>query len=509
MIRSILISIILCGVLTFSKSLPPSLAIYTPVEHNTTLLELDILHKSLHMAFAQSGYFSVLSIDETENRLKILGEESSTKCLSSLCFYLTGRKLAIDLALGSYFSKKDGVYYLEVSLYDIHSLENIATASKSIKAFHKEDIVTLSKAVAEELTGFHTPLTGKNKPSDFDSKHSSYTSWGVALASLTAVASYILYDNHLFDSKDENTTELSTPLTPNNRGLSGLRGFYASAPSGARYKAMGSIGVSMVNDGFAPLINPAGLVHLTHTSVTLSHATLPGNVSQLYMSYSSMLIRNLFHSQAITVEGDDLVKEFQFLSSYATDLSLYSKYLTAVRAGITFKGYFVTTGNDGVGIEKSTGRGLGYGIDLGIQWSLLNNFHFGAQLKDLHSAIYYTNTLTDSEYSEDLPPLFTLGGHFESDYALNLGLSIQKGLYADQKDHLSLGLEKQILGILWLRSGMTQILDQEGFRKWGLGFGLQHKQGRFTVKIDYSYDYGYENSEIFNKKQNVTMAILF
>ncbi len=493
-----------------AKSLAPSLAIFTPVEHNIDLLESDILHKALHMAISQSGYFSVLSLDETENILSTLKEESTTKCLSNLCFYMTGRKLGIDLALGSYISKKDNEYYLEVTLYDINALQEVATHTLSIGAESKRNLIDLCKRSTTALVGFSTQPSDTISEKNQTTEKNTFTSWGVSFATLLATVGYFAYDTGIYDNTDNNATMLSSPVQPyGTSSLSGLRGFYATPPAGARYKAMGNTGVSTVNDGFAPLINPAGLVHLTHSAVAISHATLPGDQSQLYVSYSSMLIRNLFQSQAIIVEGDELAREFQFLSSYATDLSLYSKYLTAVRAGITFKGYLLTVGGTGTGIDKSTGYGSGYGIDIGLQWSLLNNFHFGAQLRDLFNNINYSNTLTDQDYQEDLPPTLTIGGYFESSYNLNLATSIQKSLYADQKDHLAVGIEKQIFGILWARGGMSQILNQPEFRKWGLGFGLQHKQGRFTLKIDYSYDYGYENSDFFNKKQNVNFAILF
>jgi len=236
---------------------------------------------------------------------------------------------------------------------------------------------------------------------------------------------------------------------------------------------------------------------------------LPGNVPKQSVIYAAPLARNFYHAQSMTYEGDDLAKEIQLKSSYATDLSLYSPYFNQVQLGLSFKAYLLQIGKECVGLDCSYGSGFGGGIDIGLQWSIENHISFAMLIQDPFSWIQYQNELTAQEYNEGIPTKFIGGVAYSFAKGFNAALDVQKGLYADQKDRVSLGLEKQLFEILWLRGGIYQIIDYHDFRIWTMGFGLKHGHKGYLFSLNYHFEYADEDAILFNSQQSFDIGIDF
>ena len=509
MIRVTFIILVLTTLLHANK-VTPRLGILTPVVQNLEAEESRVFLQSLHLSAAMSGYFNVLSEDEINNHLRSIGEQTAPKCLTESCFKSLGKKLKIPLVIGSFASKKDNLYIIETRLYDVQKSKTIAKGIHSITADSISRIIDLCKISMENISGYNATVDVLQDSIKQDiTIENNIREWIAASATVLGIAGYFAYELGILLDKDENPYGLISPGEYNDDDLSNIRGFFASRPLGARYAAMGYIGTSAVNDGFSALYNPAGLASVSHHTFSLSHSQLPTGIPSTYINYSSPIKRTFIQSQSFLYEGDDLSKQLQFLSSYSMDLSLFSKYLKSASLGATAKGYLIQVGQSGTGIAKSTGFGKGYGFDVGFQSTLLGGFGIGAVLKDLYSQIHYTNTLTQHSYKEAIPPYFLLGIHYNYNDDLIIAFDNQKSINKGQKDRLSIGVEKSLMGLIKIRAGVYQILNQSSFRTLTLGFGLQHKQGRYQLKMNYSYEYGENEAQLLNGLQNISLSLEF
>jgi hypothetical protein len=169
----------------------------------------------------------------------------------------------------------------------------------------------------------------------------------------------------------------------------------------------------------------------------------------------------------------------------------------------------VEIGNECTGIDCSQGGGYGFGLDFGLQWSIQSVISFGFVIQDPFSFMRYSNFLTGRQYTEDIPPILLGGVSYEFTQDFLAQVDIKKGLYADQKDRISIGLEKQVVGFIWLRGGLYQLIDHNDFKLWTLGFGLNQDYEGYMFKVNYHFEYGNQEAVLFQAQQSFDFSLQF
>jgi hypothetical protein len=135
-------------------------------------------------------------------------------------------------------------------------------------------------------------------------------------------------------------------------------------------------------------------------------------------------------------------------------------------------------------------------------------------VRDVASFLRHSNTLTNQGQSEVLPPEYRLGTAYRASPVLLLLLDGQKGLFADQADHIRLGAEQVVFKFLSLRCGMHQIFGGEPVRKMSLGFGI-NSDGfgdvplNNRIAINYGYEFGLNADEALAGGQQFSLEMGF
>lgn len=499
-----LILILLLSTILWAK--PTQLLLLKPSIQGLNHQEVNTLYKSMQMVFNQQEFFDVLSSDEVLYGYQKLGFMRPPHCFDDLCFLNAGQDLKQDLVIGVFGYKTGNRMTLDVRLYGVKEKSILWKQSFEFIINNPQDHIQAFQSIAQELLGYEKTRTDQYTKIKTDYVK-PYT-W--SMISGAALVGWMVYEFGPWSPRANTDSKFeSDNLQSLNLPYSGMRGFYASRPLGARFRAMGGAGVSLVRGALSPMWNPAGIANSTGQEFQFSREVLPGEVPKQYLGYSAPLIRNLYHSQALQYEGDGLAKEMVYYSTYATDLSLFSTYFNRVQAGVNFKGYLIEVGAECVGQDCSRGTGYGAGLDVGLQWSINSTIQFGAVLKDPVSFIQYENDYTGSRYSENLAPLFIAGVAYQFSPTFNASLDLQKSLYADQKDRISIGMEKKVFDLLWLRSGIYQISDYDEFRVWTLGFGIEESQQGYVYSINYHFEYANENAILFQGQQSFDFGLHF
>lgn len=295
--------------------------------------------------------------------------------------------------------------------------------------------------------------------------------------------------------EDGNDGALSRATLPDEGAFSFLRGFFAAPTLGARYAAMGGAGIAQVDNGLSLLMNPAGVAGTDRANLVAAKRTLPGGAPSFFLAYAGPLYRGWGQGLGVQYEGDRLANETTLHGTLACDLGLLGKAWEGVRTGSQLKLYLAQVGEGGSGLDRSTGHSFGMGLDLGVQARLNGKITAAVTVRDAAGFLRHANTLTNRSYGELLPPEYRVGAAYRAARNLLLLMDGQKGMYADQSDHLRLGGERTF-GILALRCGLHEIFGNEAVRKLSVGFGLDtdglgdKSLRKSRVSLNYGYEFG-------------------
>jgi hypothetical protein len=486
----------------------PILTALQPVFEHVAERDGVTFYRALQMTLAQTGYYQLLSPDEVRFMLAEKGYSTPPVCATQGCFLEVGRNLNADLVLGTEVLRKNGVVHIDIRLYGIHNKSIIRQLHLAFAEGSPENWLELARVSIRELTGYpfkvEREIISRNNP--YPNRLPVLMGTAAVLGSTMA---YLYWNEGVGRRYFNQSPRIGTLHEPGDHTLSALRGFFATHPAPARFRAMGKAGSALAGDVWSPLMNPAGLANMDNTMIAFSRMHLPGGIPYLYLAGGSPLVKNLYQAQAIAFEGDDLASEMIFYSSYATDLTMLSYFFSQLKMGVSFKGLFTSVGREGVGQDRSRGYSRGFSLDIGFQWAVYNSLHFSLYLKDMVSWLQHTNTYTRSRYEENLPGHVLIGSWYRVNDNLNLVLDAEKGLWLDQTDKVSLGAEYRLFQLLWLRGGLFKILNQSGFQTFNLGAGITQVWQEIQFSLDYSFEYGYQNSEIFSGIQNLGIQVSF
>lgn len=320
---------------------------------------------------------------------------------------------------------------------------------------------------------------------------------GLAGLGLLAAGAALAYAQGQLPGWDGNSSSPSRPLLRARAGWSFLRGFFAAPTLGARYAGMGGAGIAVVDDGLSLLLNPAGPAGASGENVTAAKRTLPDGTPSLFLAYAGPLRRGLSQGLGAQYEGDGLASETTLFGDLACDLGMFAPLLDGIRAGAQAKIYLAQAGEDGNGDERATGHSYGMGLDLGFQAPLTARLTAALAVRDAIGFLRHRNTYTNSAYGERLPAEWKIGAAYRAGAGLTLLLDGQKGVWADQADHLRAGGEQVLWNFLALRAGLHETFGREAVRKLAFGFGLDsgglgEASARVRLSLDYAYEFGME-----------------
>ena len=310
--------------------------------------------------------------------------------------------------------------------------------------------------------------------------------------------------------EDPNASLPAAPLLPDDGADSWLRGFFAAPNPGARIAALGGAGLALPGEAGAVVLNPAALADRTREGFSAARRNLPGGAPSFHIAYAGPLKGGLAQGLAIQHEGDDLANETTLHAGLAGDWGALSRTLAGIQSGAAFKGYLAKVGSGGTGADRSTGHSIGLGLDLGLKARLSPRVSAAAAVRDALGFLRHTNTFTNREYWELLPPEYRLGAAYQVDPTLALVLDGQKGMAADQVDHVRLGAEKYVFRFLAARAGLHQAFGRQAVRKLSAGFGidsegLSDRPMRGRVSLNYAYDFGLDEDAPLGTGQSFSL----
>jgi hypothetical protein len=336
--------------------------------------------------------------------------------------------------------------------------------------------------------------------------------WAAAGGGMLAAGLALAWVQGQLLGEDPNAALPGAPLLPGGGADSWLRGFFAAPNPGARIAALGGAGLALPGEAGAVVLNPAALADRTREGAVASRRNLPGGAPSFHLAYAGPLAGGLHQGLAIQHEGDDLANETTLHAGLAGDWGALWRALDGIRSGAALKLYLAKVGAGGTGEDRSTGHSVGFGLDLGLKARLSPRVSAAAAVRDALGCLRHVNTFTNRAYWELLPPEYRLGAAYQVDPTFVLALDGQKGMVADQVDHVRLGAEKYLFRFLAARAGLHQAFGRQAVRKLSAGFGidsegLSDRPLRGRVSLGYAYDFGLDEDAPLGTGQAFSLEV--
>jgi len=277
---------------------------------------------------------------------------------------------------------------------------------------------------------------------------------------------------------------ISTPGLPQD--LANIPGMFLDIGYGARPMGMGGAFTATSNDVNAMMWNPAGLAALHGQYATFFYTRQFNLIPYTLAAYANDIdSKNMTHSEAIIVSGDDALRETILLIAGAYKLD---DYLPNLQIGATLKYKNANFGdNPDGGQGRVRGDALGLGLDLGAIYPIQEKLCVGIVLKNLFDTVSW-NTSAMGNYTQDSPMRMVLGMAILPDPNFTIGIDVEKSLHSDTMDRLSIGVERRFFNLVSLRSGAFQDLTAGAGMNYNFGIGFQHLAfNNMTFFVDAAY----------------------
>jgi hypothetical protein len=280
------------------------------------------------------------------------------------------------------------------------------------------------------------------------------------------------------------------------QGLSNIPGAFSEAGFGVRPSGMGDAYAALSDDANAFLTNPAGLLLGQRPSFTANYAELFGLVPSSYLGLLYPLAKNYTIGGGFLYIGDDALSEYTFGVSFAytppnVPIGENEIYFDQMSFGITVKGRWASFGNnsDG-GVNRVTGSGQGFGIDLGYIIYVNPNLSLGVVIRDLVNTFHWDSSVSGG-YNEGVPATLRLGGAYNLD-GLVVAFDLRKSLHDDIANRMYIGVEKTAFEMVVLRAGFSNNLGTADLnRRWTFGMGFVHGVfENYAIGINAAYRVG-------------------
>lgn len=261
---------------------------------------------------------------------------------------------------------------------------------------------------------------------------------------------------------------------------------FLKIPVSARGVAMGGAFTALANDATATYWNPAGMVDITRTSISLNHTWWPADINLDFASavFTLPFVPGQWGVSARALSMDPQVERTIFLpdgtgqtfDSGDTSFGLsYAKFFTdKFSSGATI--HFIHSGL----AEKSVNT---FAVDFGLIYRIgLWGMRLGMLIQSLGSKVDYDNR------ESKMPTVFKVA-MAATPYAH--GVNSLQGVFefthpSDNVERINTGAEYSFNQFFYLRGGYTFNADEEGLTA-GLGLRINTNQTSDLV-LDYSWN---------------------
>nr|MBN1165378.1 PorV/PorQ family protein [Candidatus Krumholzibacteriota bacterium] len=262
---------------------------------------------------------------------------------------------------------------------------------------------------------------------------------------------------------------------------------------------MGSAFTAVANDATAMYWNPAGMVELNRTQVSLNSVTWPADIDIYFAGavFTSPYLPGTFgiSARALTMDPQEerTVYMPQGTKRYfdAGDMSFglsYAMYFTD-RFSAGFTGHFIHMGLADKSVETLA-------FDFGLIYRIgIQGMKLGMMIQSLGSEVNF------DDRSSKLPTLFKVGLAVDAYRrgAHSLQAAGEFSHPSDNKERMNVGMEYGFNQFFYLRSGYNIDYDSQGLA-WGVGFRVDTSQ-----TSDLGFDYGWEDLGFLGHAHRVTL----
>lgn len=271
----------------------------------------------------------------------------------------------------------------------------------------------------------------------------------------------------------------------------------------ARGTAMGNAFTALANDASATYWNPAGLVDVTRTDITLNHTWWPADVNLEYAAgaFTLPFVPGTWGVSMRALTMDPQIERTIFLPNGtgqtfdAGDMSFglsYSKFFTdKFSSGTTV--HFIHSGL----AEKSVNT---FAIDFGLIYRIgLWGMRLGMLIQSLGGKVNY------DDREAKMPTVFKVSAA-ATPYAQ--GVNSLQGVFefahpSDNKEYLNLGAEYSFNQFFFMRGGYNFNTDSQGLAG---GFGLRIDTSQTS---DLVLDYSWNDLEFLNDVHRISIGFSY
>jgi hypothetical protein len=275
--------------------------------------------------------------------------------------------------------------------------------------------------------------------------------------------------------------------------VSDIPAAFADIGYGARPMGMGGAFVALADDANALLWNPAGLAGLQGSQLTGMYTRQMGLVPYGFIGFAQPISNYTSLGAGAISSGDPALREMTALLSVARRIRPH------LSLGLSAKARMATYGNnpdgswdpDGNGNRQVQGRAQGFGIDLGMLYSLTDRTSLGLMWRDIFAPVSWdasNETATARGGSEGVPTVLTLGTAHRWSQDTAISLTLDRALSGDANVRFLFGYENLLWDLLSVRAGYGQQVTAAPDRLYTLGMGLENDFGTaWKVSFDLAY----------------------
>lgn len=267
----------------------------------------------------------------------------------------------------------------------------------------------------------------------------------------------------------------------------------------ARASGMGSAFTAVANDATSIYWNPAGMVEMTRTAVTLNSVVWPADIDIYFAGavFTTPYFPGTFGLSARALTMDPQKERTIYMPEGtgryfdAGDMSFglsYAMYFTdRFSAGVTT--HFIHMGLADRSVETVA-------VDFGLIYRIgIRGMKIGMLVQSLGSEVNF------DDRSSKLPTLFKVGLSVDA-YRRGAHALLATGEFShpsDNKERMNVGMEYMFNEFFYLRSGYNIDYDVQGLA-WGVGFRLDTSQ-----TSDIGLDYAWEDLNYLGQVHRITL----
>ncbi|MFC1692509.1 hypothetical protein ACFL1R_03280 [Candidatus Latescibacterota bacterium] len=310
------------------------------------------------------------------------------------------------------------------------------------------------------------------------------------------------------------TILFSIIITPVSHCTENYAGDFLSLGSGAQAMGMGSSFVAVTDDATSCYYNPAGLTRITVKELNLMHSEqfgglenyntlsiaapisndLYGGISLIHLGVGNIKYTRLWDpSKALSDSNRVEVSSREDAADYALYLSAAKNFTEKLGVGATLKVIRRAIGSD---------TAFGYGIDIGVQYSISSHWDIGVSLKDVTG----TTIAWDGHSNDRIAATMDAGAAYKGILPILGGRYVVTGsmLYFGDSpgkksiDTMNIGLEYLMRDFLAFRVGSFA-------GKGTFGLGLM----RLPLISSSSLDYAFLSHQELDSTHRISMTIRF